>query len=193
LNVGQVSVLSGPKAVSCITIAAATAANQLLFIAANASSTPDEKQTFNISFLNGTAASVASVFAGGVSPELRRVAESLEVRDNVEKDIRQAEGRIVRAMPAGRIAEAEASRAASGARASLLKAAVGVGDTITYRVPDVLANDLCTTFFSVRAVVKAVGKKAQIALDINAPANGFSAADFTAIAAEFDDLIFKTD
>jgi len=45
----------------------------------------------------------------------------------------------------------------------------------------------------VRGVVKAVGRKAQIAVDINAPTTGFTAADYTAIAAEFDDVIFKTD
>lgn len=193
LAVGQVSVQSGPKAVSCITIAAATAATQLLFITANANSTPNDRQSFTVSLLNGTAALAAPAIAAAVSPELRRVAESLEVRDNVENHIRQSEGRIVRAMARGGVAAAAAERAASGAKASLLKTAVALGDTITYRVPDVLADDLCTTFFTVRGVVKAVGKKAQIALDVNAAPNGFSAADFTAIAAEFDDLIFRTD
>ena len=73
------------------------------------------------------------------------------------------------------------------------QAAVGVGDTITYRVPDVLASNLCTNYATVRAVVKAVGKKSQIVQDVTASTNGFTAADFTAIAAEFDDLTYKTD
>jgi len=60
-------------------------------------------------------------------------------------------------------------------------------------VPDVLSTNLCSTFFAVRGVVKAVGRKAQIAVDVNAPTTGLSAADLTAIATEFDDLIFKTD
>ena len=59
-------------------------------------------------------------------------------------------------------------------------------------MPDVNAGSLCQTFFTVRGVVKAIGRKAQIALDINAP-TAFTDNDFTAIAAEFDDLIFKTD
>jgi len=192
LAVGQVSIQSGPKAVSCITIAAATTASQLLFITANATPTPNDTQKISVSFLSGTSASVASGVAGGVSLEMRQVAKSLEVRDAIESHIRQAEGRIVRAMPAGRIAQAAAERATSGASASVLAAAVGVGDTITYRVPNVLVNDLCNNFTTVRAVVKSVSKKAQIALDVNAP-NGFTTPDFNAIAAEFDDLTFKTD
>jgi hypothetical protein len=200
LTVGQVSVLSGPTAVSCITIAAATAPSQLLFITANASSTPDERQTFTVSFQSGTSASsspAGSVVANGMTAELRRVAESVAMRDNVERKIRQAEGRIVRAMPAARLARMAAERAAAeratGASASVVAAAIAVGDTITYRVPDVLATDLCTNYFTVRGVVKAIGQKAQIALDVNSSASGFTAADFTAIAAEFDNLIFKTD
>ena len=188
---GQVTILSGPTAVSCITIAAATAATQLLFITANATPQSDDKQTFSAQLLSGTAASVASVFTGGASLELQRVAASLQARDNIENRIREAEGRIVRAMPPRRAGDAEAAR--MGASASVLSAAVALGDTITYRVPNVLVSDLCNNFFTIRGVVKAIGKKAQIALDVNAPVNGFSAADFTAIAAEFDDLIFKTD
>ena len=195
LAVGQVSLLSGPVAVSCITIASATAASQLLFITANGNSQPDEEQPFVVSLQNGTASSVspgAALFGGGMSPELRRVADALQERDNVETRIRQAEGRILRAMPPGRAAASERNTA-PGANASVLTAAVALGDTITYRVPDVLAANLCTTFFTVRGVVKAVGRKAQIAVDINAPTTGFTAADYTAIAAEFDDVIFKTD
>ena len=199
MNVGQVSIQSGPAAVSCITIAEATASSQLLFITANATPVADNKQTFTVSFLPGTIASVASmspagsVVAGGVSPDLRGIVESVERRDAIETRIRGAERRILSAVSARDVTQAAAERASGRASASVSAAAVGVGDTITYRVPNVLVTDLCNNFASVRAVVKAVGKKAQIAQDINASANGFSPADFTAIAAEFDDLIFKTD
>ena len=197
LAVGQVSVLSGPAAVSCVTVAASPAASQLLFIAANASSTPNERPTISVSFQSGTTASLspaASVVANGISAEFRQVSQSLERRDGIEDHIRQAEGRIVRAMSAGGRPSTESmERSAPGARPSLLKAAVALGDTVAYRVPDVLANDLCTTYFSVRGVVKAIGQKAQIAVDVNSAANGLTNADFTAIAAEFDNLIFKTD
>ena len=196
LTVGQVSILSGPAAVSCITLAPPTAASQLLFITANGNSQPDDKQSFVVSLQNGTASSIsptASLVAGGMSAELRLMAQSFAQRDQVEDHIRKAEGRIVRAMQRSPAASTSMDVARSGAQASVLAATVALGDTITYRVPDVLAADLCTTYFTVRGVVKAVGQKAQIAVDINSPTNGLTAADFTAIATEFDELIFKTD
>jgi hypothetical protein len=194
LTVGQVSILSGPAAVSCITIASATTASQLLFITANASSTPDQDQAFTVSFQSGTASSLLPsprVAGPTMSAELRAFGEALEKRDAIENKIRQAEGRIVRAMPATRPVQSDAT---SGARANaaVVSAAIALGDTITYRVPDVRAANLCQTFFTVRGVVKAVGRKVQIANDVNAP-TAFTNADFTAIAAEFDDLIFRTD
>jgi hypothetical protein len=195
LDVGQVSIFSGPAAVSCITIASTTAAQQLLFITANANSTPDDNQTFSVSLQNGTAAFGAPA-AGtivNVSPELLRVAQSLERPDRIERRIREAEGRLVRAMPAARSAGAASRRDANAARASLLQASIALGDTITYNVPDVLSDDLCKNYTPVRAVVKALGRKGQIVVDVNAPANTFTAADYTAIEAEFDDLIYKTD
>ena len=196
MDVGQVSIQSGPNAVSCITIAAATAPGQLLFITANATPVSDNKQTFLVQFLNGTAASsspAASLFAGGASAELSQLAQSIDARDRIETHIRQAEGRLLREMAARGGTRAAAERATARANAAVLSVAIDVGDTITYRVPNVLVNDLCNNFATIRAVVKAVGKKAQIALDVTAPTNGFTAADFTAIANEFDNLIFKTD
>ena len=196
MSVGQVSIQSGPTAVSCITIAAATESSQLLFITANTNSVSDDEQTFAVSFLPSTIASISpagSVAAAGVSADLRLLAQSVERRDAIETRIRGAESQILRAMSTRGVSRAAAARANANASVSMSAAAVGVGDTITYRVPDVLAANLCTTFISVRAVVKAVGKKAQIVQDVNASTNGFTAADFTAIAAEFDDLTYKTD
>ena len=195
LNVGQMTVLSGPTAVSCITLAASTSASQLLFIAANANSTPDQKGSFTVSLQTGTAASLATpeaLFGGRVSAELRQVAQSLVERDAIETRIREAEGRIVRAIPPRSGSTAVSTETAQRAKSSVLALAVAVGDTITYRVPNVLVTDLCNNFTAIRAVVKAIGKKAQIAQDVNSPSS-FTTSDFTAIAAEFDDLIFKTD
>ena len=196
MSVGQVSIQSGPTAVSCITIAAATENSQLLFFTANTNTVSDDEQTFAVSFLPGTIASVspASIVAGGVSADLRLLAQSVGRRDAIETRIRAAESQILRAMSTRGVTRAAAQRASANASVSTsVAAAVGVGDTITYRVPDVLASSLCTNYATVRAVVKAVGKKAQIVQDVNTPANGFTAADFTAIATEFDDLTYKTD
>ena len=195
LSVGQMTVLSGPTAVSCITLAASTSASQLLFIAANANSKTDSVGAFTVSLQNGTAASESSpeaLFGGRLSAEMRQVVQSLGERDELETHIRQAEARIVRSIPPRPAAAYVTEGSAQRPKASVLALAVAVGDTINYRVPNVLVSDLCNNYMPIRAVVKAVGKKAQIAQDVNAPVT-FSTADFTAIAAEFDDLIFKTD
>ena len=194
LDVGQMTVLSGPVAVSCITLAASTSASQLLFIAANANSTTDQLGSFTVSLQNGTAASVATpeaLFGGRLSAEMRQVVQSLEERDELETHIRQAEARLVRAIPP-RPAASVSDETAQRPKRSVLALTMAVGDTITYRVPNVLVTDLCNNYATVRGVVKAIGKKAQIVQDVNA-ATTFTAADFTAIATEFDDLIFKTD
>ena len=195
LTVGQVSILSGPAAVSCVTLGPSPAASQLLFITANGNSQPDDKQSFVVSLQSGTVSSIsptASLVAGGISAELRLAAESLDERDQVENHIREAEGRIVRAMQRSPGASTSMAPAPNVAQAAVLASTVALGDTITYRVPDVLSANLCTTYATVRGVVKAVGQKAQIAVDVAAP-TGLTTADFTAIAAEFDNLIFKTD
>jgi len=195
MSVGQVSIQSGPTAVSCITIAAATDNGQLLFITANANSVSDDKQTFNVSFLPGTVASISPagrIAAADVSAELGVVAQAVGQRDAIENRIRGAESQILRAMSTRGGTRAAAQRARANVSVSFA-AALNVGDTITYRVPDVLASNLCTNYATVRAVVKAVGKKSQIVQDVNASANGFTAADFTAIAAEFDNLTYATD
>jgi hypothetical protein len=195
LDVGQMTVLSGPTAVSCITLGASQSASQLLFIAANANSVTDAIGAFTISLQNGTAASASSpeaLFGGRLSAEMRQVTQSLVERDAIETHIRQAEGRIVRAIPPRPVAASLGEESAQRPKASVLALATAVGDTITYRVPNVLVTELCKNYTTIRAVIKAIGKKSQIAQDVTA-ASTFTTSDFTAIAAEFDNLIFKTD
>jgi hypothetical protein len=70
-----------------------------------------------------------------------------------------------------------------------------VGETVVRRLPDINApsDSLCDAYFNINAVVRAVGERAIILTDVNTPANGLTNADFTALAAEFDDKIFVTD
>ena len=188
LNPGQVSVLSGAAAVSCITIASSASASQYLFIGANANSTPDDRRTFTAA-LQGAGTTIAPTVSASVAAELSQLAASLGARDDIEDRIRATEASLLRAMPRGRIGEAASATTAS---AAVLAVNVDVGDTITYRVPNVKGN-LCQEFSTIRAAIKAAGRKVQIALDVAAPTSGLSNADFTAIATEFDDLIFRTD
>lgn len=50
-----------------------------------------------------------------------------------------------------------------------------------------------TDFETVRAEAKFVGQHAAIYLDLDAPAEGFTAADFAALGAVFDDMLYEVD
>ncbi|UCC85251.1 MAG: Ig-like domain-containing protein [Gemmatimonadota bacterium] len=68
-----------------------------------------------------------------------------------------------------------------------------VGDTISLNVIDGTSQDLCNTFNSIRAVVKAVGTRGIAVEDVDAPADGFTTTDYEQIVAEFDSDIYPTD
>ena len=65
------------------------------------------------------------------------------------------------------------------------------GDTITLRVPDINASNLCLTYKEVRAVVKKTTAHATIVQDVSSPTNGFSATDFSEIGNEFESLLYQ--
>ncbi|HEX4936038.1 MAG TPA: hypothetical protein VFV33_22815, partial [Gemmatimonadaceae bacterium] len=92
---------------------------------------------------------------------------------------------------------ARANATASATEQPLRSVALAVqalGDTVTYRVPNLnTGKDICKDFITVKAVVRALSARATIAEDITAPSGGFSATDYSAIASEFDNLIFPAD
>lgn len=68
-----------------------------------------------------------------------------------------------------------------------------VGQTVTIKVPDENSSDLCATFFTTTGTVRAVTNRATIIMDNTADQTAFSTADFNAIAAEFDNVVYPTD
>ncbi len=62
LAVGEVKVLSGPSAVSCLTLAATSGATDFLFVTANATPVPDNLGFYNVSL--ATQAGVSSIGRG---------------------------------------------------------------------------------------------------------------------------------
>lgn len=191
LNVGQVRVLSGPAAVACITLAQTTTATDFLFVTANATQQLDNLGLYQVAVPVATsqnpAASVRDLQA--LDPQLLLERQAVRFADGLEAGVRRQEHDLMRRVAPG-------VRARSGPATSETASAVAFaveGDTLTYRVPDVLASNLCTTYTEVRAVVKRMTAHATIVQDINAPAGGFSDADFTAVAQEFENLIYRTD
>ena len=71
-----------------------------------------------------------------------------------------------------------------------------VGDTLTYRVPNLNpGKSACLDFFPISAVVKAVGTRALIVQDVATPTGGFTTTDFNDIVARvrYGDLLDRYD
>lgn len=66
------------------------------------------------------------------------------------------------------------------------------GDTVSIRVPDITASNLCAGYTEVGAVVKVVGTRAIVVADTGNPANGYTDADYRDLADRIDQDIFAT-
>ena len=184
LSVGEVRVLNGPSQVQCITIGG-SAPSEYLVVTANAGTKLDDSQPYVVS------AWPAGTSASDVMPALPRsltTDAAIPNATSIEAMVRAAERRVVHSRvsrpAAGEPIQRTALRVSDSPR---------LGDTLTYRVADILASDPCSRYQSVRATVKAVGNKALVVQDVAAPPDGFSTSDFSAIAAEFDQLVLPTD
>jgi len=210
LRVGEVREFSGSTALSCIVVAAADVPSDVLFITANATAVQDDVRQYLVRSTFG--ASAARALTGTVSTVTADTAHGPTVAGSsliggqagadpsfgseVEHRVRLAESRLLRnrslsALAAGATYDPPASAAAERATAAAL--APAVGDTLILRVGNATTADLCSNFTTVRAVVKALGRRGTVALDVNAPSGGFSDADFRDFATEFDAVTFPTD
>ena len=191
LNVGQVRILSGPSAVACITLAQTTAPTDFLFVTANAAQQLDNLGLYQVAVPVATSQSPVASAMGlqALDPQLLLEQQAVRYADDIEARVRRQEYDLVR-----RVAPAVRARAGQGGSEIASAVAFAVeGDTLTYRVPDVHASNLCTTYTEVRAVVKRISANATVVQDVAAPAGGFSDADFTAVAQEFENVIYPTD
>lgn len=68
-----------------------------------------------------------------------------------------------------------------------------VGDIIDAKIPLVNSADLCENFVRTRAVVRAVSRRAIIAVDTLGGAGAFTTTQLNEISAEFDNLTFPVD
>lgn len=193
LAVGEVRVLSGPSAVSCLTLAATTGATDYLFVTANATPIPDDLGFYSVNLSEGTTQSIAAAYSlEAIDPRRALERDATSYTDWMEDRVRMDERLAARRVFAG--GNRPSLTRDRLLNQSLTQAAVpSVGDNLTYRVPNINASKLCTSFTDVRAVVKAVGRQAIIVQDVTSPSGGFADADYNAIAQEFDDKIFAAD
>jgi len=189
LSRGQVQLISGAATLDCVVVGSAADTSEYVLVTANASATQDEVQSY---LVKGEAAASARLSASAPSSSefeasdiFAPVMDSLTFAVSSEARRREA----MRGVLAGRSPAA----LLAGRRQVRTPAALAVaGDTISLRVGDATASNMCATFSNVRAVVRGVGARAIVAQDIAAPANGFSDADFAAITREFDTLVHPT-
>ena len=185
LPVGGVQVVSTPASLACLSLSAA--GGGFVVVGANANPLPDLAGSYVM-----TTASASPDLVGGVLGDVAATGESGSAI--AEGRFRQLERRSLQlADPARRLA---ASRFLATERVRALAAAAAlpaVGDTLTFNVPDATANNACTSYTTVKAVVEAVGAHGIVVQDTAAPAGGFTASDFAGISAEFDSQIYPAD
>lgn len=193
LSRGQVQQIAGGASLNCIVVAAASEASEYVLITANAASTQDDVLTYRVMGEAGTGALTSRLEIAAPRSSIAPLADEtdtpLALSARAESARRAATRRRLAGYDVGALASAVRTRVPTAAA----RAAVAIGDTLTYRVGDALSADMCTTFSNVRAVVRAISTRALVVQDVAAPPAGFSAADFAAIAAEYDAVVHPTD
>ena len=191
LSAGQVRMLSGPDAVACIKLAATSGPSNFLFITANAELVQDNTAFYTV-LLSGTVADIAAAARAMVfDPQAYLQQQAIQQVDEAEDNVRSQEVSLFRRV---RPAVRDAARRESEAAMAISAAIANEGDTVTIRVPDLNASNLCTTGYKeIRAVVKKTTTHSTIVQDVAAPVPGFSSSDFTEIGNEFESLIYPTD
>ncbi len=191
LTAGQARLLAGPEAVACIKLAPTTASSDFLFITANAEQDQDETVFYSVLLSGSVAATSEALRTMVFDPVAYAEMQGIQQVELMEARMReQGQALFRRVHPAIRDAAAEGT----GPALSVAAAIAAEGDTITLRVPDINASNLCTTGYKeIRAAVKKTSAHATIVVDVASPTPGFSTSDYNEIAAEFESLIYPTD
>lgn len=194
VNIGEVRTFAGPDQVRCVRLAPTTAPSEFLVVAYNGSEGQDERRTAEIA---ATSQAGANIVAGQVNTLRDALAvlelERIEASDAIHARLDEVSRKIVE--PVMRRARlASTALHSQGVAANVATLAPLVGDTLTYRVPNLnIGKSACVDFFPISAVVKAVGSKVVIVQDVAAPSGGFTTTDFNDIVREFDQTILSTD
>ena len=191
LQVGEVEQVRG-AALSCITLAPSTLAEEYVYVIGNAKAEQDDVLQYTASLTTTSAAQ--AVTSAMIMPSVmdQAVVESLTDAQRVEQRLRAYE----RAATSDALPNTQRRRSfeAAGASLAVQTAQRDVGDTVSIRVPNLnTGKDICRDFITIRAVVRAVSRKATMLEDVASPTGKLTLTDYQDIAREFDDLIFPTD
>ncbi len=95
-------------------------------------------------------------------------------------------------IPARRASAARRASRLERIRPAMLGNGPSVGDTLTLRVPDGRASNPCTTFTTIRAVVRVLGTGAILAEDVANPAGGMTLSQYQTLSDRLDGPILAT-
>jgi hypothetical protein len=186
MSVSEVRVLTPSQLPNGIELSASAQTSDYLLVVANTSSSLDVQSSFVVK---------GDQFAddGGRSTAL--TPSNMVAIEDGQGNAQEIADAHVRAFERSRLVPSRAVAASSGlsARNLTVSAAVAVGDAITIKVPNEKTSDLCKNFITTQGTVKAVSNRAIIVLDNQASQSAFTASDFSAIATEFDNIVYPTD
>lgn len=193
MAVGEVRRFRGARALGCATLAAATSAQQYLYVVGNAQSKQDDTLTYSFSLAGGTSARISTDAYGLRDPRDIVAMQAMDFADQVEHRLRTFERQVVSdALPVTQGRRAASAR--PDAFLNVQSAVADVGDTVAIRVPNLApGKSICRDFIPIRAVVRAVTRRATILEDILSPPGRLTTTDYQDIGREFDDRIYPTD
>jgi Bacterial Ig-like domain (group 2) len=204
LAVGEVKVVTGGAAVSCITLAATTGTSDFLIVGANTRPVQDDLLQYTLATAAaGTSALVAPVASALNAPEVqaqldpRLLVQAQEAArvDGLHERLRSFErARLTDVVRQSARQRADVTLSRTAPSFAVAAAIAAVGDTVTIRVPNLAeGKDICRDFITVKGVVRAQSTRAVIVEDIASPSGGFTTTDYNQIASEFDTVIFPAD
>ena len=182
--VSEVRVLTPSQLPNGIEFSASPQSSDYLLIVANTNSSLDVPASYVVKgdqFVDVAARSTA------LAP-----SSMIAVADG-QSDAQEIADAHIRSFERSRLVPSRAVASSLPARNLTVSAAVAVGDAITLKVPNEKTSDLCKNFITTQGTVKAVSNRSIIVLDNQASQTTFTSADFSAIATEFDNVVYPTD
>ena len=202
LRIGEVREFVGGANVSCLVVASADVPTEYLFTAANASTVQDELREYLVrATLQPTSVTASRALGDDAAALVFRTASANAFDDSashnefgaaLEGAVRESEKKLLGHRSLSALVAPATGASQFRSLPSHRTVAPAVGDSMPFRVANAANADLCAGYNTVRAVVKAVGQRATVVVDVTAPPNGFVDADFRSLAQEFDAITFPT-
>jgi hypothetical protein len=198
---GEARVISSLESHGCIKVASTASASSYVLIAANLNPVPDVVATFALKSDEGETVPSTNLLANPYRVAVQITVSPSEVpgalQSRFESKLRLTERKELDFLAGKRAYQSRLANAT--VRKSVSLAIPSVGDKATFKVPakfdagGAYIGGGCNSYTSATATVRHISTRSIIYIDDAAPSGGFNDADFQAIGAEFDNLIYPTD